>query len=124
MFKMKISIITSTVLLVFLAGCASREKIASDVRATIAAQTATNPEERRTAEILAATKKDVRLREAYALGQLQAAKSLYQAINNTQNTDASDADRTQAGLVPLTVPERKVGGVIVNEGVEYVRLPQ
>lgn len=117
------TLIIATVL-ALLTGCASREKIAADVRSTVATQNATTPEERRNAEILAGTKKDVRLREAYALGQLQAAKSLYQAINNTQNTDAPAGNRPQTDLVPLTVPERRIDGVIVNEGVEYVRLPQ
>jgi len=120
---MKKHILTLT-LCAALAGCASRDKIASDVRANIAAQNATTPEERQSAEMLAATKKDVRLREAYKLGALQSTKSLYQAIQNTQNSDTATADRGEKSLVPLTVPERKVDGVIVNPTVEYVRLPQ
>lgn len=106
-----------------LTGCANRAQIAADVRSTVAAENATTAEEKRAAEVLGATKKDVKLREAYALGQLQAAKSLYQAIQNTQSSDTAQADHSDKTLVPLTVPERKVDGVTVNASVEYVRLP-
>ena len=104
-------------------GCASHDKISADVRASVAAQNATTSEERRAAAILAESKKDARLREAYSIGQLQATKALYQAIQNTQNSDTAAADRAPGALVPLTVPERSVDGVIVNPSVEYVRLP-
>ena len=46
-----------------------------------------------------------------------------QAIQNTQNNDTTASNMENRTLVPLTVPERKIDGVIVNQGVEYVRLP-
>lgn len=122
--------IPTTVSLVFSAavlagGCAtSRTKIADDVSATIGAEAATTPDARRVAEVQAEAKKDVRVREAFHLGQLQATKAMHQAILNTQKTDAPDANPLGESLVPLTIPERKVDGVIVNQGVEYVRLPR
>jgi hypothetical protein len=68
-------------------------------------------------------KEDRRVRDAYDLGQLQATKALHQAIENSQRTDVADAGRQDRPLLPLTVPERTIDGVIVNPGVEYVRLP-
>lgn len=107
------------------AGCATnRAKVADDVANTLAADAATSADARRAAEIQRNAKTDVRLREAFNLGQLQATKAVHQAILNTQQTDAPGAAMQDDSLVPLTIPERKVDGVIVNQGVEYVRLPR
>ena len=40
-----------------------------------------------------------------------------------QHADIAEAGNDRA-LVPLTVPERRIDGVIINPGVEYVRLPR
>jgi hypothetical protein len=75
------------------------------------------------AEIQRDRKEDRRVRDAYDLGQLQATKSLHQAIANTQATDVGE-EAPDRPLLPLTVPERTIDGVIVNPTVEYVRLPR
>lgn len=76
------------------------------------------------AEIHRDRKEDRRVREAFDLGQLQATKSLHQAIENSQGTDRAGAVGSDRPLLPLTVPERTIDGVILNPGVEYVRLPR
>jgi hypothetical protein len=107
---------------VLLAGGAGYAGSGGDAVATGAAAV-TGLTIKKVAEIQRDRKEDRRVREAYDLGQLQATKSLHQAIENTQRTDVvgGASERT---LLPLTVPERTIDGVIINPGVEYVRLPR
>ena len=108
----------------FLAGCSSSANRASqEVANVVAAGRATTSGEAKVVEVQKEARKDERIREAFDLGQLQATKALHQAIQNTQNTDAAALSTEDRVLIPLTVPERKIDGVIVNQGVEYVRLP-
>ena len=108
----------------FLAGCVSSANQASqEVANVVAAGRVTTSGDAKVVEVQKEARKDERIREAFDLGQLQATKALHQAIQNTQNTDAANASTEDRVLVPLTVPERKIDGVIVNPGVEYVRLP-
>jgi hypothetical protein len=105
-------------------GCTtSHQRTADDVANVIAATSATTPEAKKIADVQKDGAKDAKIREAYELGQLQATKALHAAIQNTQKTDAPDAATQDRSLVPLTIPERTIDGVIINQGVEYVRLP-
>lgn len=99
-------------LLIALGGCASTEQRRQEAVDLIARPEAGD----------AGARGDPRVRAAFELGQLQAAKSLHAALQRTQDNDAVHSG-PDARLVPLTIPERTVDGVILNPGVEYVRLP-
>lgn len=104
-------------------GCTTARQTTGDqVAGIIASGQTTSVEARHAVAVREEARKDERIREAYSLGQLQATKSLHQAIQNMQRADVARTDHDGA-LVPLTVPERRIDGVIINQGVEYVRLP-
>ena len=108
----------------FAQGCTSSPtRTTEDVANVVAATTATTPEAKTIADVQKDGAKDAKIREAYELGQLQATKALHAAIQNTQKADVPDVATPDRSLVPLTVPERTIDGVIINQGVEYVRLP-
>lgn len=95
------------------AGCASAERQRQDAADVVAAGRGGEK---------APVGGDARVRAAFELGQLQATKSLHAAIQRTQQDDGARPP-ADTHLVPLTIPERTVDGVILNPGVEYVRLP-
>lgn len=105
-------------------GCASSRRSADDAAAIIAAAHATDATGQQLAALPAQARQDERVRQAYALGQLQATKSLHAALQQLQNTDQPGARGPESTLVPLTIPERIVDGVIINRTEEYVRLPR
>jgi hypothetical protein len=125
-FPMKTHLASSLLGIALLApGCTSSANRTSEAVANVVAvSAATTPEAKKIADVQKDGTKDARIREAYELGQLQATKALHAAIQNTQKTDAADAGAQDLSLVPLTVPERTIDGVIINQGVEYVRLPR
>jgi len=121
----RIATVTAVGGALLIAGCSSSSNRASqEVADVVAASRATTSGDAKVIGVQKEARKDERVREAFDLGQLQATKALHQAIQNTQNTDAAGANADDRTLVPLTVPERKIDGVIVNPGVEYVRLPR